>query len=44
MWYPDRSEEWQAAGVFILGLMVQITNIAKAWMTPAYAAALGEED
>lgn len=44
MWYPDRSEEWQAAGLFVLGLMTQITNIAKAWMTPAYAAALLDED
>lgn len=37
MWYPDRAEEWESAGLFILGLMVQISNVAKAWMTPAYA-------
>lgn len=44
MWYPDRSEEWEAAGLFILGLMIQITNIVKAWMTPAYAAELLDND
>lgn len=44
MWYPDRSEEWEAAGLFILGLMIQITNIVKAWMTPAYAAELLDDD
>lgn len=44
MWYPDRSEEWEAAGLFILGLMIQITNIAKAWMTPAYATELLDDD
>ena len=36
MWHPDRADEWQAAGFFILGLMSQIANIATAWMTPAY--------
>ncbi len=44
MWHPNRPDEWQAAGLFILGLMTQITNIAKAWMTPAYAAELLDED
>ena len=44
MWYPDRSEEWQAAGLFILGLNIQITNIAKAWMIPSYAAELLDDD
>ena len=44
MWHPSRPDEWQAAGLFILGLMIQITNIAKAWMTPAYAAELFDED
>lgn len=44
MWHPNRPDEWQAAGLFILGLMTQITNIAKAWMTPAYAADLLDED
>ncbi|MBU7580514.1 MAG: hypothetical protein KAF27_08580 [Porphyrobacter sp.] len=44
MWYPDRPEEWQAAGLFILGLTVQISNIAKAWMTPSYAAELLDDD
>ena len=44
MWYPDRSEEWEAAGLFIIGLMIQITSIAKAWMTPAYAAELLDDD
>ncbi|ASR53767.1 hypothetical protein [Blastomonas fulva] len=44
MWYPDRSQEWEAAGLFILGLMIQITNIAKAWLTPAYAAELLDDD
>lgn len=44
MWYPDRPDEWRAAGLFILGLMTQITNIAKAWMTPAYAADLFDEE
>jgi len=44
MWYPDRSEEWQAAGLVILGLMTQITNIAKAFMTPAYAANLLDDE
>jgi len=44
MWHPDRPDEWMAVGSFILGLMTQITNIAMAWMTPAYAAELLEED
>ena len=44
MWYPDRSEEWEAAGLFIIGLMIQITSIAKAWMTPAYVAELLDDD
>ena len=44
MWYPDRSEEWQATAFFVLGLMGQIANIAQAWMTPAYAAELLDDD
>jgi len=44
MWYPDRSEEWQATGMFILGLMIQVTNIAKAWLTPSYQAELDDEE
>lgn len=44
MWMPDRPEEWRAAGLFILGLMMQIINIAAAWMTPSYAAELFDEE
>jgi hypothetical protein len=44
MWMPDRPEEWRAAGLFILGLMAQITNIAVAWMTPSYSAELLDEE
>lgn len=44
MWYPSRAEEWEAAGLFILGLMVQISNVAKAWMTPAYATQPLDDD
>lgn len=44
MWHPDRPDEWQAAGFFILGLMSQIANIASAWMTPAYAAELLDDE
>lgn len=44
MWYPDRPEEWRAAGFFILGLTSQISNIANAWMTPSYAADLLDEE
>lgn len=44
MWMPDRPEEWRAAGLFILCLLIQITNIAAAWMTPAYAADLLDDD
>ena len=44
MWYPDRPEEWRAAGLFILGLISQIANIASAWMTPAYAAELLDDE
>lgn len=44
MWHPDRPDEWRAAGFFILGLMSQIANIAMAWMTPAYAAELLDDE
>ncbi len=44
MWVPDRPEEWRAAGLFILGLMMQIINIAVARMTPSYAAELFDEE
>lgn len=44
MWYPDRPEEWRAVGFFILGLMTQIANVASAWMTPAYAAELDDDE
>lgn len=44
MWYPDRPEEWRAAGFFLLGLMSQIANIASARMTPAYAADLLDDE
>ena len=44
MWHPDRPDEWRAAGFFILGLMSQIANIASAWMTPAYAADLLDDE
>lgn len=44
MWYPDRPEEWRAAGFFLLGLTSQISNIASAWMTPAYAADLLDDE
>lgn len=44
MWHPDRPNEWRATGFFILGLMSQIANIASAWMTPAYAAELLDDD
>ena len=41
---PRPAREWQAAGFFILGLMSKIANIASAWMTPAYAAELLDEE
>lgn len=44
MWHPDRPDEWRAAGLFILGLMSQISNIALALMTPAYAAELLDDE
>lgn len=44
MWHPDRPDEWRAAGLFILGLMSQIANIAMAWMTPAYAAEMLDDE
>lgn len=44
MWMPDRPEEWRAAGLFILALMIQTTNIAVASMTPSYAAELLDEE
>jgi hypothetical protein len=44
MWHPDRPDEWRAAGFFILGLMSQTANIAMAWMTPAYAAELLDDE
>lgn len=44
MWKPDRQAEWRAAGLFLLGLMMQIANIASAWMTPAYAAELLDDE
>lgn len=44
MWMPDRLEEWRAAGISILALTIQITNIAAAWMTPAYAAELLDDE
>lgn len=44
LWYPRQPKEWQAAGLFLLGLMIQIANIARAAMTPSYAAALDDED
>jgi hypothetical protein len=44
MWMPDRREAWRAAGMFILGLFVQIANIAVAWMTPSYAAELLDDE
>lgn len=44
MWMPNQPEEWRAAGLFILGLMIQIANIAAAWMTPPYPAELLDEE
>ena len=38
LWYPQTSTHWQTTGFFILGLASQITNIATALLTPAYAA------
>lgn len=43
LWLPVRPSEWQATGLFIFSLMLQITNIASALMTPPYAAELLDE-
>lgn len=44
MWHPERPAEWHATAFFILGLMSQIANIASAWLTPAYAAELLDDE
>lgn len=44
MWSPKSPEEWHALGFFVIGLTLQITNIAAAWQTPAYSGDLMDED
>jgi len=44
LWHPVREDDWVVVAMFAVGLAVQISAIAKAWMTPAYAAELLDED
>jgi hypothetical protein len=44
MWSPKAPEEWDALGFFVIGLTLQITNIAAAWQTPAYSGDLMDQD
>lgn len=44
LWQPVREDDWVVTAMFAVGLAVQISAIAKAWMTPAYAADLLDED
>jgi hypothetical protein len=44
MWFPRQPHEWEAAGRFIVAGFFLITILAAAWMTPAYAAELLDED
>lgn len=44
LWQPVREDDWVVAVMFVVGLAVQISAIAKAWMTPAYAADLLDEE
>ena len=43
MWFPRQPIEWQAFGLFMIGLTTQITNIAAAWRTPPYTADRDDE-
>ncbi len=44
LWHPMREDDWVVVAMFAVGLAVQISAIAKAWMTPAYAAELLDDD
>lgn len=44
MWFPKAPQEWHALGFFVIGLTLQITNIAAAWQTPAYSRDVMDED
>jgi len=44
MWHPVRQDDWSAVALFAMGLTAQIGGIAKAWMTPAYAAELLDDE
>ena len=43
IWYPDAAVEWLALGFFLLGLMMQVKNLAVALTTPPYAAEFLDE-
>lgn len=44
MWHPAKEDDWMAVAMFAVALAAQINAIAKAWMTPAYAAELLDDD
>lgn len=44
VWFPQSPDQWSAVGLFVLGLTTQASNIAAAWMTPAYAPELTADE
>ena len=44
LWFPSKLHEWDAVGTFAATLFLLVSTIAAAWMTPAYAAELLDDD
>ncbi len=42
MWRLGEPTEWQAVGLFIIGIFLQISIIAEEWMTPSFSGELLE--